>query len=85
MKQELIRKLHKDFERCAHQSDGVEFWLARELQDLLDYSQWRNFELVVDKARIACRKAGQKVEDHFADVSKMVDIVDGKWFIRQMS
>lgn len=74
MKKELIQRLHKSFEDCAHQNEGVEFWLARELQELLGYTQWRNFEAVIDKAKMACEKAGQAVSDHFADVSKMVDI-----------
>lgn len=77
MKKELIQRLHKSFEDCAHTNEGgedVEFWLARELQELLGYTQWRNFEAVIDKAKMACEKAGQVVSDHFADVSKMVDI-----------
>lgn len=74
MKKELIQKLHKRFEDCAHQQDGVEYWLARELQELLGYSQWRNFEQVIDKAKTACQTSGQQVSDHFAGVSKMVGI-----------
>lgn len=74
MKTQLIQKLHKSFEDCARQREGVDFWLARDLQELLGYSQWRNFEAVVEKAKIACEKAGQSTSDHFADVSKMVEI-----------
>jgi DNA-damage-inducible protein D len=74
MKKELITKLHKSFEDCAHQNDGVEFWLARELQELLGYKEWRNFGQVIDKAKIACQNAGQPVADHFVDVNKMVEI-----------
>ena len=59
MKKELIQRLHKCFEDSAHQNEGVEFLLARELQKLLGYMQWRNFEVVIDKART---------------ISKMVDI-----------
>ena len=74
MKKDLITKLHKSFEDCAQKKDGVEFWLARELQELLGYKEWRNFGQVIDKANVACQNAGQPVADHFVDVNKMVEI-----------
>jgi DNA-damage-inducible protein D len=74
MKKELITKLHSSFEGCAHQQDGVEYWNARELQSLLGYTDWRNFLLVIEKAKIACQNAGQAPDDHFVDVNKMVAI-----------
>jgi DNA-damage-inducible protein D len=77
MKSDVIMKLHKSFEDYAHDVNGEEFWFARELQALFGYIQLRNFELVIDKAKIACETAGHSVADHFTDVSKMVDIGSG--------
>lgn len=77
MKKELITQLHKRFEDYAHQNDGVEFWFAREMQELLGYTEWRNFNLVIEKAKTACSNAKNKIEDHFVDVNKMVDVGSG--------
>ena len=74
MKREIISKLHSSFELAVNQNDDVEFWFARDLQVLLGYVQWRNFVLVIDKAKTACANAKQDVLDHFAEVSKMVDV-----------
>ena len=60
-----------------HLDDGIEFWYARELQDVLEYTEWRNFKKVIDKAKIACDNSGNSVEDHFVDINKMVQIGSG--------
>ena len=77
MKTELIASLHRSFEEAVHVEGDVEYWLARELQVLLGYTQWRNFERVVDAARIACDSAGGCVADHFADAGKMIGLGKG--------
>jgi len=77
MKKDLIARLHRSVEEAAHERDGVEVWLARELQELLGYTTWRRFEEVIDRAKTACENAGQPVADHFADVGKMVDVGSG--------
>ena len=77
MERQLIVKLHKNFEDCAHEKNGVEFWYARELQSLLGYDKWSNFENVINKAKIACENAKQQVSDHFADAGKMIEIGKG--------
>ena len=58
--------------------DGeIEFWYARELQPLLGYSRWENFELVIKKAMVSCENAGGNLADHFREVTKMVSIGSG--------
>lgn len=71
---ELIAK----FEQAAHyDEDGSQYWFARDLQELLEYSKWDNFLAVVVKAREACERSGTPVADHFADVGKMVSLGSG--------
>jgi len=66
------------FEAHAQKTDqGVEYWLARDIQQLLGYSEWRNFTLVVNKAKTACEVSGQQTTDHFVGVNKMVQIGSG--------
>ncbi len=77
MKKEIIVQLNKTFEESAYTQNGVEYWMARDMQKLLDYTEWRNFLLVVDKAKIACMKSGQNISDHFVDVNKMVKLGSG--------
>ena len=65
----------KVFEDIKHiDENGNEYWLARELQKVLQYTQWRRFENVINKAKLACKNSNIKVDDHFANVGKMVDI-----------
>jgi DNA-damage-inducible protein D len=78
MKTDLIHALTDTFEAHAQQTEGgVEFWLARDLQHLLGYTEWRNFNTVISKARVACEVSGYPVSDHFVDVNKMVDLGSG--------
>ncbi|MFT4554580.1 MAG: DNA-damage-inducible protein D [Chlamydiales bacterium] len=72
MDKAIISQHRKSFEQAAFVEEGIECWLARDLQELLDYKEWRNFQKVIEKAKIACQKSEQKVEDHFVDVNKMV-------------
>ena len=78
MKSEQIETLTGTFESHAqHTESGIEYWLARDLQHLLGYSEWRNFIQVVNKAKTSCEVSGQKIADHFVDVNKMVQIGSG--------
>lgn len=66
------------FEDIKHVDEGgVEFWYARELQVVLEYTQWRRFKETIDRAKVSCENAGFLISDHFADVGKMVGIGSG--------
>jgi hypothetical protein len=78
MKTEIVRALTDNFEaHIRHTGTGVEFWLARDIQYLLGYAEWRNFNTVVSKAKTACELSGHAVSDHFVSVTKMVDLGSG--------
>lgn len=77
MERDTIIKLSKAFEEYACEEDGIDYWLARELQILLGYAEWRNFLNAVDKAKESCKTTGEAVSDHFVDVNKMVRIGSG--------
>jgi len=76
MKSDQVITLTTTFEGHAQRTeDGVEYWLARDLQHLLGYAEWRNFhQTAISKAKTACEVSGHQVLDHFADVGKMVDL-----------
>ena len=78
MKSELIHALTESFEGHAQETEnGVEYWLARDVQHLLDYAKWRNFLNVISKAKTACESSGHNTTDHFADIGKMVTLGSG--------
>ncbi len=77
MKSEEIKQQVAAFEASMQVIDGLECWSARDLQILLGYSKWENFEKVITKAKDACKNAGGSVDDHFPDLRKMVDIGSG--------
>lgn len=74
MKKEQITELFEKFQNTCYIYEGIECWSARELQEIFSYTQWRNFEKVIEKAKTSCESSGVAVSDHFADVSKMVGL-----------
>ncbi|NLX13954.1 MAG: DNA damage-inducible protein D [Phycisphaerales bacterium] len=79
MDKEIVVRLHASFEDMVRRDpdSGVEYWLARDLQLLLGYAQWRSFSAVIDKAITACQNSGYDPKDHFAEARKMVDLGSG--------
>jgi DNA-damage-inducible protein D len=77
MKKELIAELLLQFEPAAYEYKGIECWSARELQQVFNYSDWRNFLKVIERAKTACEQAGEKLPDHFVGVNKMIDLAKG--------
>ncbi len=73
MANDLVNKTEKDFESIKHvDENGVEFWYARELMIMLEYSKWGNFVKVIDKAKESCKNSNINTLNHFADVGKMI-------------
>jgi DNA-damage-inducible protein D len=74
MKAELISHLLNRFESAIQDLEGVECWSARQLQEIFGYSEWRNFQKAINKAKDACSKAGEDVNNHFVYVRSIVDL-----------
>ncbi len=77
MKQELIAKLHSSFEDVAQKSDDVTYWTARDIQELLEYARWEDFEKAIERAQVACKNSDHYIQDHFREVPKMVELGSG--------
>lgn len=77
MKKEQINELFVRFEAAGGTMEGIECWSARELQSVLGYSEWRNFNTVIDRAREACKAAGEEMSDHFVGINKMISLAKG--------
>ncbi|RHN00138.1 DNA damage-inducible protein D [Dielma fastidiosa] len=74
----LIATEYKQFEDIKHTDEnGIEFWYARELSPVLDYTKWENFNKVIDKAMLSCQNSGFECADHFLEVRKMVQLGSG--------
>ena len=72
---ELIEYQEKTFDSIKHIDDNEnEYWEARELMPLLEYSKWENFHKVIKRAMIACKTSNNNIQDHFPEVRKMVEI-----------
>jgi DNA-damage-inducible protein D len=77
MKKEQINELFIRFEEACYIYNGIECWSARELQNILGYAKWDNFNKVIEKAKLACENSGIEVANHFPDIRKMVEIGSG--------
>jgi DNA-damage-inducible protein D len=77
MKQKKIKELFEQFENICYIYNGIECWSARELQQIFNYADWRNFLKVIKKAKNACENAGVPVSDHFVETNKMIELAKG--------
>lgn len=77
MKKELIEQLFQKFENASHLYNNIECWSARDLQEILNYAKWDNFLKVIEKAKKSCENIGEEVQNHFADIGKLVALGSG--------
>lgn len=73
----MISELFEKFENARILIDDVECWSARDLQSIFNYSDWRNFVKVIDKAKISCKASNNELSNHFVDINKMIDLAKG--------
>jgi DNA-damage-inducible protein D len=77
MQTEKIKELLDKFESACYEISNIECWSARELQEILGYARWENFEKVIFKAQESCKNAEIEVSEHFREVTKMVELGNG--------
>ncbi len=77
MKKDMIMKLSQNFEGAVHIEDGIEYWMARDLQILFEYTEWENFTNVIEKAKVACENSKHLKINHFRETTKMVELGGG--------
>ena len=77
MDKSRVAQLKEQFDSILHVDKDVEYWMARELQKQLGYTKWENFEAVIHRAMDSVKATGIRVEDHFLEVRKMIQIGKG--------
>ncbi|WP_311549064.1 DNA damage-inducible protein D [Prevotella nigrescens] len=78
MSTRLTKKTMSLFESIKHvDKNNIEYWTSRTLWKVLEYTEYRHFLPVIDKAKLACENSGQHIEDHFEDILEMVEIGSG--------
>lgn len=78
MSTRLTKKTMSLFESIKHvDKNNIEYWTSRTLWKVLEYTEYRHFLPVIDKAKLACENSGQRIEDHFEDILEMVQIGSG--------
>ena len=75
---EIEKRHHQTFEKLKKaDTDGMEYWSARQLSKALDYSEYRHFIPVIERAKEACKNSGHDPADHFEDILDMVEELGG--------
>lgn len=77
MKKVVIQRLSQTFEETVHIDQDIEYWMARDLQSLFEYSDWDNFLAVIAKAKTACLNSKQLIDNHFREVTEMIVLGNG--------
>lgn len=77
MKLEVINRYVEDFNQFVYETQGLEFWFARDLSGLLGYTKWKNFLNVIEKAKVACINSGVGVSDNFSETFRLINMPNG--------